>query len=80
MVKRNDSPQKIAIRRMMQDYLKNNDISIKEGTDVDAVMQDMISALFEGALDGEPNEELGYSKYDYRNKNTYNSTNGHSVK
>ena len=32
------------------------------------------------ALDEELNEELGYSKYDYRNKDTDNSRNGHSKK
>ncbi|MDD3139148.1 MAG: IS256 family transposase [Lachnospiraceae bacterium] len=31
-------------------------------------------------MDGELNEELGYSKYDYRNKDTDNSRNGHSAK
>ena len=34
----------------------------------------------EGALDEELNEELGYSKYDYSNKETDNSRNGHSKK
>ena len=80
MVRRNDSPQKVAMRKIMQNYLKNNDISIKGGTDVNAIMRDMMSILLEGALDGELNEELGYSKYDYRNKDTDNSRNGHSAK
>lgn len=31
-------------------------------------MRDMMSVLLEGALDEELDEELGYSKYDYRNK------------
>ena len=39
-----------------------------------------MSVLLEGALDEELNEELGYSKYDYRNKETDNSQNGHSTK
>ena len=34
----------------------------------------------EAGLDAELDEELGYSKYDYRNKNTDNSRNGHSQK
>ena len=38
MARKNDSPQKAAMREMMLDYLKNNDISIKNGTDVNAVM------------------------------------------
>ena len=32
----------------------------------------MISIILEGVLDEELNEELGYSKYDYRNKETDN--------
>ena len=31
-------------------------------------------------MDEELDEELGYSKYDYRNKETDNSRNGHSSK
>ena len=40
----------------------------------------MMSIILEGALDQEMDEELGYSKYDYRNKETDNSRNGHSQK
>ena len=80
MARRKDSPQKAAMREMMRDYLKNNDISIKDGTDVNGIMRNMMSVLPEGALDEELEEELGYSKYDYRNKETDNSRNGHSRK
>ena len=76
MARKKDSPQKAAMREMMRDYLKNNDISIKNGGDVNAVMRDMMSVLLEGALDEELDEELGYSKYDYRNKDTDNSRTG----
>lgn len=34
----------------------------------------------ENGLEGELDEELGYTKYDYRNKETDNSRNGHSGK
>lgn len=61
---KNDSLQKAAMRKIMQEYLKNNDISIKNGTDVNSVMSDMMSVILEGVLDEELNEELGYSKYD----------------
>ena len=80
MARKNESPQKAAMREMMRGYLKENDISIKDGTDVNAVMRDMMSVLLEGVLDQELDEELGYSKYDYRNKDTSNSRNGHSTK
>ena len=62
--RKSDSPQKAAMREMMQGYLKEKDMSV----------------LLEGALDEELNEELGYSKYDYRNKETDNSRNGYSKK
>ena len=68
--RKNDSPQKAAMREMMRDYQKDNDIRIKDGTDVNSVMRDMMSVLLEGVLDEELDEELGYSKYDYRNKKT----------
>ena len=58
MARRKDSPQKAAMREMMRDYLKNNDISIKDGTDVNSIMCDMMFIILEGALD----EKLGYSK------------------
>ena len=34
----------------------------------------------ENGLDAELDEELGYSRYDYKNKDTDNSRNGHSSK
>ncbi len=63
MARKNESPQKAAMREMMRSYLKDNDISIKNGTDVNAIMRDMMSVILEDALDEELDEELGYSKY-----------------
>jgi len=60
MARRKDSPQKAAMREMMRDYLKNNDISIKDGTDVNSIMRDMMSVLLEGALDEELDEDEYY--------------------
>ena len=65
---------------MMGNYLKENHVKVKDGTDVNSIMRDMMSIILEGALDQEMDEELGYSKYDYRNKETDNSRNGHSQK
>ena len=80
MARKNESSQKAAMREMMRGYLKDNDIRIKDGTDVNTVMRDMMSVLLEGVLDEELDEELGYSKYDYKNKDTDNSRNGHCLK
>ena len=48
MARRKESQQKAAMWEMMRGYLKENDISIKDGTDVNAVMRDMMSVLLEG--------------------------------
>lgn len=65
---------------MMSAYLKESNVKVKDGTDVNSIMRDMMSVIPEGVLDEEMNEELGYSKYDYRNKETDNSRNGYSQK
>ena len=80
MTRKKDTPQKAALREMMGNYLKENSVKVKDGTDVNSIMRDMMSIILEGALDQEMDEELGYSKYDYRNKETDNSRNGHSQK
>ena len=51
------------MKELRCDYLKNNDISIKNGFDVNAVMRDMMSVLLEGVPDQDLNEELGYSSW-----------------
>mgnify|MGYP000881148812 FL=1 len=43
---------------LMRDYLKNNNISIKGGTDVNRIMCDIMSIILEGTLDEALNEEL----------------------
>ena len=43
-------------------------------------LREMMSVILEGSLDGEMEEELGYSKYDFRNKETDNSRNGYNSK
>ena len=78
--RKSDSPQKAALREMMDKYMKENDVHIKDGKDVNSIMRDMMSVILEGTLDVEMNEELGYSKYDYKNKETDNSRNGYSSK
>ena len=80
MARKKDTPQKAALRELMSSYMKENNVKIKDGTDVNSIMRDMMSVILKGALDEELDEELGYSKYDYRNKETDNSRNGHSTK
>lgn len=53
MARKNDTPQKAAMRKLMKGYLKQNNVKIKDGTDVNAIMRDMMSVILEGALDEE---------------------------
>ena len=48
--RKSDSPQKAALREMMSNYLKENDVRIKDGTDVNSIMRDMMAVILEGTL------------------------------
>ncbi len=74
MVRRNETPEKKALREMTKEYLKQH--PLKDGNDVKDMMREMLSVVLVGSLEG----ELGYSKYDYKNKDTDNSRNGYSKK
>ena len=45
----------------MKGYLKENDIQVKDGSDVNSIMRDMMSILLEGDLE-EIDQEIGYLK------------------
>lgn len=51
-----NSPQKATMRKMKQEYLKENDISIKSGNDVNSIMRDMMPVLLKGVFDEELEE------------------------
>lgn len=48
--------------------------------DIQDLFKETIAEFMEDGLEAELDEELGYSRYDYRNKETDNSRNGHSSK
>ena len=48
--------------------------------DVQDMLKDLLGDTLQGLLEAELDAELGYSKYDYANKNTDNSRNGYSKK
>lgn len=54
--------------------------NIKDFNDIQELFKDMVGTVLENGLEGELDDELGYSKYDYRNKSTENSRNGYSPK
>lgn len=53
---------------------------IKDMNDVHEFVKKLTAETIQAALDAELDSELGYSKYDYKNKQTSNSRNGHSSK
>lgn len=53
---------------------------IKDMNDVHEFVKMLTAETIQAALDAELDSELGYSKYDYKNKQTSNSRNGHSTK
>lgn len=56
------------------------DAGINDVAGVQELFKEMVSTVLENGLEAELDEELGYSKYDYRNKQTDNSRNGYSEK
>lgn len=53
---------------------------VKSMADIQELFKSMVGTFLEKGLEGELDDELGYSRYDYRNKDTENSRNGHSKK
>ena len=54
--------------------------NISSMDDIQNLFKETIAESMEDGLETELDDELGYSRYDYRNKNTENSRNGHSSK
>ena len=54
--------------------------NISSMADIQSLFKETIAEFMENGLEAELDEELGYSKYDFRNKETDNSRNGHSSK
>ena len=76
--RKNRSPEEQARRAKIRELLELSDITSME--DIQSLFKETIAEFMEKGLDAELEEDLGYSKYDYRNKETDNSRNGHSSK
>lgn len=55
-------------------------ITTETAQDVQDMLKDLLGDTLQGLLESEMENELGYSKYDYANKDTDNSRNGYSMK
>lgn len=52
----------------------------EDANDVQEMLKDLLGDTLQGMLEAEMDDHLGYSKYDYRNKETDDSRNGYSEK
>ena len=78
MARRNRDPEREAKREKMSNLLQELKVSSME--DIHDLFKEMIGTFLENGLEGELDEELGYTKYDCKNKVTDNSRNGTSPK
>lgn len=72
------TPEENARRSKIRELLEMSNITSMD--DIQNLFKETIAEFMEDGLETELDEELGYSRYDYRNKNTENSRNGHSSK
>ena len=76
------SPEERALEQERKENLRNimKGLDVKNFDDLKDVFKMMVGEMIENGLDGELDDELGYTKYDYRNKEGENSRNGYSKK
>ena len=67
-----------AEKELIKQLAKNP--NIKTAEDAQNAIKSLFGGLIQQMLEAEMEEYLGYSKYDYTNKNTTNSRNGKSKK
>ena len=76
------SPEERAAEKERKENLRNimKGLDVKNFDDLKDVFKLMIGEMIECGLEGELEDDVGYSKYDYRNKEVENSRNGYSRK
>lgn len=78
MVSKRRSPEENARQEKICELLHMANISSMD--DIQNLLKETIAEFMEDGLEAELDEEFGYSRYDYRKKDTDNSRNGHSSK
>ena len=78
MARRNRTPEEQERRDKIRELLQLANVNSMD--DIQNLFKDTIAEFMENGLDAEMDDQLGYSKYDYKNKDTDNSRNGHSSK
>lgn len=78
MARKKRTPEENARREKIRELLRMANIGSMD--DIQSLFKETIAEFMENGLDAELDDELGYSRYDYKNKDTDNSRNGHSSK
>ena len=76
MARKNRTLKEKARREKIRELLQMANIGSMD--DIQNLFKETIAEFMENGLEAELDDELGYSKYDYKNKDTDNSRNGHS--
>lgn len=69
-----DPERKAFINSLLEHYQP------KDAQDIQEMLKDLLGETLQGMLEAEMDDHLGYSKYDYKNKETDDSRNGYSPK
>ena len=78
MGRKKRTPEENARREKIRELLEMSNVGSME--DIQNLFKETIAEFMERGLESELEEELGYSRYDYKSKDTDNSRNGHSSK
>ena len=77
MARRNRTPEEKARRAKIRELLQMTNIGSMD--DIQNLFKETIAEFMENGLEAELDDKLGYSKYDYKNKDTDNSRNRYSM-
>ena len=78
MARRKRTPEENTRREKIRELLQLANVGSMD--DIQELFKDTIAGFMENGLEAELDDQLGYSRYDYKNKDTDNSRNGHSSK
>lgn len=78
MARRKRTPEENARREKIRELLQLANVGSMD--DIQELFKDTIAEFMENGLEAELDDQLGYSRYDYKNKDTDNSRNGYSSK
>ena len=78
MARRKRTPEENTRREKIRELLQLANVGSMD--DIQELFKDTIAEFMENGLEAELDDQLGYSRYDYKNKDTDNSRNGYSRK